>query len=31
MKELSFQKLADACRKHLDISKILKIMEQPVF
>lgn len=30
IKELSFEKLADACRKHLDISAILKMMENPI-
>jgi adenosylcobyric acid synthase len=30
IKELSFKKLADACRKYLDIGAILKIMEQPI-
>jgi adenosylcobyric acid synthase len=31
IKERSFQKLADACRKHLDIDQILKMMEHPVY
>ena len=30
MKELSFEKLADACRKNLDIDAILKMMENPI-
>lgn len=30
IKEFSFNKLADACRKHLDIDTILKMMEQSI-
>jgi len=30
IKELSFKKLAEACRKHLDINAILKMMEHPI-
>ena len=30
MKELSFDKLAEACREHLDIDAILKMMKHPV-